>query len=294
MTAASNPEHNHADEAPATARSIASPQLAVGRFTLYLKNPDPPGVPAELVDWDGTLARMKAAFLDGGHRRFVLVLTGSSGSGKTSRALSLAYAAGLTTYTYVGTPSTTVQDLTVMACPRPDAENQFDFHAGKVASGLLRGGTVILDEAGVIAKHAPDAFTPLAPVFDDRRWIQLDMLQDPMPVHPDAAVILTKQTGQPLPDFMRTRALVFEVPAMPPEVLADVVRRRRPRSPSMLHEAFRHYAAHNPALSARSGLNLFQWAECLAKNSPQTLTAREADRLIEDAAANIYPDDGRD
>lgn len=262
-----------------------STPIACGRFTLWCPSPDPPPkFTCDYIDCDGKLERAMIAFSDGGNREYTIVISGPSGSGKTEMAMALARAMKLPVYSFQGTPETTPQALTVKGVQRDG--RSIDYVAGRPAAGFIRGGMVILDEAGKIAKDASDALAALAPATDSRRWLHLEAIETMMSVHDDAAMVITKQDNEPLPDFIRNRALLLRLTPRPPEVLVEILRRQVSHAPSLLLDAFRDFAAATPNISTREAVLTLKWATKLAAHMvPGRLTADEADRLIQDAAS---------
>lgn len=262
--------------------------LTVGGVTLYLQPPDEIPDGFAYLDFENLVPRIVDAIRENGPDSppMSVCLTGPPGVGKNAIAWAVAKMLGKSCWTTQGCPDATAQDLVVF--PVPTDLQRFDPVASGLCTAFLEGGIGLFDEAGKVAKYAPEALTPLASMLDDRRLLWSDYLKTMLRPGPGFACIMTKQSDETLPDYLTSRMLTFRLSPPPPDVLMNILRTRAPSAPDLLLAAFRDWASARTNLVPRDAGLIVHYAHRMAGLSgAKTLTAREADRLVRLAAEAV-------
>src|SRR5690349_12693759 len=124
-------------------------------------------------------------------------LIGKPGVGKTTLAYAAARRLGQPVYLYQATMDTRPEDLIITPVIGPDGKIQYA--ASSLVSAMLTGGVLILDEGNRMSEKA---WASLAPLLDDRRYVESIITGLRIPAHRDFRVVVT----------MNEDASTFEVP----------------------------------------------------------------------------------
>ena len=124
-------------------------------------------------------------------------LIGKPGVGKTTLAYAAAHTLGRKVYLFQATMDTRPEDLIVTPVIGPDGKIQYA--ASSLVSAMLNGGVLILDEGNRMSEKA---WASLAPLLDDRRYVESIITGLRIPAHPDFRIVVT----------MNEDASTFEVP----------------------------------------------------------------------------------
>ena len=256
--------------------------LPCGDTTLFLQHPDPVPAGGGYVDYAGLVPLIADAIResDTGDAPLAVCLRSGTGGGKNELARAVAQALGKATYTTQGSTDCSAQDLVVF--PVPADGNRFDAVASGICTAVIRGGVALFDEAGKVARFAPEAMTPLASLLDDRRVLWSDFLKRPFPAAAGFAFMCTTQSNETLPDYVMSRMLTFDIPPPDTEALMEILKVRLPAAPSLLVAAFRDWASHRASLSPRDAVLILHSAcRRLWRMDREAMRAREALALIE-------------
>lgn len=213
-------------------------------------------------------------------------LTGPPGVGKTAAVWAAAQALQSPCYTVQGSTDCSAQDLVVF--PVPTDMRSFDPVASGICTACVTGGIALFDEIGKVARHAPEALTPLASLLDERRTLWSDFLKVSLPAAPGFGFVCTTQNDEPLPPYLSQRMLTFRVPPPSLDVLLDIVRLKCPGAPGPVIAAFRNWASARQGLTARDACLIVHFACRRARGlGLQHLPAGAAERLVAEAAAAL-------
>lgn len=266
-------------EAIATAKR----QMVTARgSTVYLQAPDP--IRPDLVyrDYAGLVPGIMDAVREAGPGDCPMhvALRGGSGFGKTTLAHAVALALDTPCYTTQGAPDCSAQDLIVF--PVATSPRRFDAIGSGLFSAFVMGGIALFDEIGKVARHAPEALTPLASMLDDRRRVFSDYLKESFAADPGFTVICTLQNDESLPEYLTKRMLTFTVPAPGPEDMLEIVKANVPAAQPALVDAFRLHALSAACPTPRDGGNILHFAHRMARtrHGDAPLSAGQARDLI--------------
>lgn len=124
-------------------------------------------------------------------------LIGKPGVGKTTLAYAAARKLGREVYLFQATMDTRPEDLIITPVIGPD--NKIQYAASSLVTAMLKGGALIIDEGNRMSEKS---WASLAPLLDDRRYVESIITGLKIPAHPDFRVVVT----------MNEDASTFEVP----------------------------------------------------------------------------------
>jgi MoxR-like ATPase len=124
-------------------------------------------------------------------------LIGKPGVGKTTLGYAAAKRLERKVYLFQATMDTRPEDLIVTPVIGPAGTIQYA--ASSLVSAMLQGGVLILDEGNRMSEKA---WASLAPLLDDRRYVESIITGLRIPAHPDFRIVVT----------MNEDSSTFEVP----------------------------------------------------------------------------------
>ncbi|SNB47251.1 MoxR family ATPase [Geobacter sp. DSM 9736] len=124
-------------------------------------------------------------------------LIGKPGVGKTTLAYAAARRLDRPVYLFQATMDTRPEDLIVTPVVGPDGKIQYA--GSSLVSAMVKGGVLILDEGNRMSEKS---WASLAPLLDDRRYVESIITGLRIPAHPDFRIVVT----------MNEDASTFEVP----------------------------------------------------------------------------------
>jgi MoxR-like ATPase len=154
---------------------------------------------AHWIDYNDYLRQLQAAWLRLSDDELPLNprIVGEPGLGKTTLACAAARATGREVYIFQCTMDTRPEDLVIT--PVLTKDKQIEYRASAVVTAMIRGGVVLLDEANRMPERS---WASLAPLMDDRRYIESEVAALKIQSHPDFRIAVT----------MNTDASVYELP----------------------------------------------------------------------------------
>ena len=216
-------------------------------------------------------------------------IIGSPGLGKTTLCCAVANESERPVYIFQCTMDTRPEDLLVT--PVLTEGGKVEYRASPLLTGVIRGGVVILDEGNRMNERA---WASLAPLLDDRRYVQSIIAGLKIPAHPEFRLATTMnddastfelpgyiqsrlrpRIDMPWPDE-RTEELILEanLPHIDAKVIHEVV--------ILLQQAHRK----GGVLTPRDGISIARYAQRLVS------TGLPLEKAIRIAHATVADDRG--
>jgi MoxR-like ATPase len=194
------------DAGDASARTVR-----IGGVTLYEAHPDE--LPVRWIGQQETLKQLLAAWSVVGDRDLPMNprLVGRPGVGKTTLAYAAGRAIGREVYIFQGTMDTRPEDLLIT--PVVDDTGGIRYVASPLVTAMIRGGVAILDEGNRMSEKS---WASLAPLLDDRRYVESIVAGIKVPAHPDFRLVATLNddaSTYELPEYSHSR--------LQPQILLD-------------------------------------------------------------------------
>lgn len=159
------------------------------------------------------------------------LLVGEAGVGKNRMIYELARCTGKDLYVFQGHEDVTAEDLVCAVRFSDDPQRKMDYILSPLATAMLRGGIIFVDEIGKLRARA---LAPLASVLDERRYLDSSLLGERIVAHPGFRFVAATNTvdlaGQALPEFVRSRLRPqIEIGFPSREEIDRIIRKRFPR-----------------------------------------------------------------
>ncbi len=175
----------------------------IGGITLYEAHPD-----VLSVRWVGqqeTMKQLLAAWsvIDEEDMPMNPRLLGKPGVGKTTMAYAAGDAIGREVYIFQATMDTRPEDLLIT--PVVDRQGAIRYVASSLVTAMIRGGVAILDEGNRMSEKS---WASLAPLLDDRRYVESIVAGIKVPAHPDFRLVATMNddaSTYELPEYIHSR-----------------------------------------------------------------------------------------
>ncbi|HEU0265151.1 MAG TPA: MoxR family ATPase [Geobacterales bacterium] len=190
-------------------------------------------------------------------------LIGKPGVGKTTLAYAAAKKLHRPVYLYQATMDTRPEDLIITPVIGPD--HKIQYAASSLVSAMLTGGVLILDEGNRMSEKS---WASLAPLLDDRRYVESIVTGLKIPAHPDFRIVVTMNddaSTYDIPEYIHSRLqpqLHIDFPEADEELL--ILRENLPFGDDAILRYVvdflqRAHAADEP-YSVRDGINIARYA----------------------------------
>lgn len=243
------------------------------------------------IDYNDYVRQLEAAWLRLSEVEIPLNprIIGEPGLGKTTLACAVAKHLGRAVYIFQCTMDTRPEDLIVT--PVLTEGRGIDYRASAVASAMIKGGVVILDEGNRMPERS---WASLAPLMDDRRYVESEVAAIKIHAHPDFRLCVTMNTDASvyeLPGYIQSRLKPrIELVSPPWEMQERIVRAKCPGVQTELLvavlEALKERLGHGRQDSTRDMLSFAQYAQKLRENGFPEPVRRASASVLEHA--NIH------
>lgn len=241
-------------------------KMTVDGVELILAAPDEH--PVKWIDYNDYQRQLEAAWLRLSEEEPPLNprLVGEPGLGKTTLACAVGRARGRPVYIFQCTMDTRPEDLLIT--PVLGADQRVEYRASPVVTAMLRGGTLVLDEANRMPERS---WASLAPLMDDRRSVESAIAGVQIKAHEDFRLCVTMNDDASvyeLPGYIQSRLKPkIEIVRPPWEIQREIVRYKCPGVDADLLEAvfaeLQRRARTTVRDSVRDMLTLAQYAQKL-------------------------------
>jgi MoxR-like ATPase len=263
--------------------------VTIDNITLFLAGPVE--LPLKWVGQEELLKQLLAAWMviDDKDIPFNPRLIGKPGVGKTTLAYAAARRLNRPVYLFQATMDTRPEDLIVTPVIGPDGKIQYA--ASSLVSAMLKGGVLILDEGNRMSEKA---WASLAPLLDDRRYVESIITGLRIPAHRDFRVVVTMNEDAStfeVPEYIHSRLqpqIYIDFPEAEEELL--ILKENLPFAGSRILRYVVEFlqAAHaaDELYSVRDGINIARYALKMMQ-----ATGQEALELMPLAVERILGDE---
>ena len=252
----------------------------------------PVELPLRWVGQEELLRQLLAAWLviDERDIPFNPRLVGKPGVGKTTLAYAAAQRLGQPVYLYQATMDTRPEDLIITPVIGPGGS--ICYAASSLVSAMLQGGVLILDEGNRMSEKA---WASLAPLLDDRRYVESIVTGLRLKAHPDFRIVVTMNEDSStfeIPEYIHSRLqpqIFIDFPEADEELL--ILKENLPFAPDTILQYVVRFLqrahAADELYSARDGIHIARDALKMAYDSgsnPQQLIPRAIERVLGEEA----------
>jgi MoxR-like ATPase len=263
-------------------------RVTIGSVEVTLVDPDQHD--AEWLDYNHYALQLQAAWFRLSPDEVPLNprLIGAPGLGKTTLATAVGRSLNRDVYIFQCTMDTRPEDLVIT--PVLAGDGHVEYRASPVVSAMVRGGVAVLDEGNRMPERS---WASLAPLMDDRRYMESAAAAVTIPAHPDFRLCVTMNTDASvyeLPGYIQSRLKPkIELVQPPWDMQEAIVRAKSPGvDEDLLLEALgllKERIAGGLLDSTRDMLSLVQYAQKLREAGLDDPVAGAADSVLEIAGA---------
>ena len=252
----------------------------------------PVELPLRWVGQEELLKQLLAAWLviDERDLPFNPRLIGKPGVGKTTLAYAAASRLGRPVFLYQATMDTRPEDLIVTPVVGPSGTIQYA--GSSLVAAMIRGGVLILDEGNRMSEKA---WASLAPLLDDRRYVESIITGLRIPAHPDFRIVVTMNEDSStfdIPEYIHSRLqpqIFIDFPEADEELL--ILQENLPfagnRILAYVVDFLQRAHAADELYSVRDGINIARYALKMmhaAEQQPKVLLPLAVERILGDEA----------
>lgn len=221
-------------------------------------------------------------------------LIGKPGVGKTTLAYAAAKKLGREVYLFQATMDTRPEDLIVTPVVGPD--NRIQYAASSLVTAMLKGGVLILDEGNRMSEKA---WASLAPLLDDRRYVESIITGLTIPAHRDFRIVVTMNEDAStfeIPEYIHSRLqpqIYIDFPEADEELL--ILRENLPFADDgilrYVVDFLQRAHAADELYSVRDGINIARYAlkmGAASNGDPAELLSLAVTRILGDEALHYF------